>query len=156
MTNKPLTGCTFALIQNEEALTAALAIAGAEWLVCPPATFCEPDNYDLLDQALENFFGYDWVILANTRGAEAFLRRFTELGQPLHELDEIRVCALDHLTAQMLAEEHIHVDLVPPIPHPQDTLNALADYLGGPANLALCNFLLPRAVATRDPLPRLL
>ena len=151
-----LQDCTIVVIQGDSPFARQLRDAGANVVVCPPLAICAPDNYELFDQALDNLFGYDWLILSNLHSAEAFLSRWEELGHANYELDDVRVCALDHETATRLADAHIHVDLVPDNPLPSSVLQALADYLDGTEHLALRNFLLPCAVATRDTLPRLL
>src|SRR5437879_11555105 len=53
-----------------------------------------PDSFDSLDEAIENLFGYDWIIFVSETGVTAFLDRFRELGHEISELDSLRVCAL--------------------------------------------------------------
>src|SRR2546428_9684270 len=72
-----------------------------------------PDSFDSLDEAIENLFGYDWIIFVSETGVTAFLDRFRELGHEISELDSLRVCALGESTQAALERQHVHVDVVP-------------------------------------------
>jgi uroporphyrinogen III methyltransferase/synthase len=156
MNTPTLNGRAIAVPPDADELAAALKQCGAQVVAWPRLEISEPADFTLLDQALDNLFGYDWLVFANPDGAEFFLRRFESLGHEMHELDGLRVCAATYDTALRLADAHIHVDVTPAAPRAGDTLQAIADYLGGADNLALVNFLLPAASSSRWELPRLL
>ena len=154
--DKPLAGRTVvitrALAQAAE-FAALLAGYGARVVACPTIEIVEPETYAPLDQAIENLYGYDWLIFTSANGVDYFLRRLAVLGRDLGELDDLRVCAIGTATAERLHEAHVHVDLVPEQFKAEGVFAALADYLGGRAQLDRLNVLIPRAAVARDFLP---
>ena len=135
--------------QNRE-LTVELTRRGARVITCPKVEVIDPESFVALDEAIQNLFGYDWLILANPNAAGFFLRRFQNLSHEISELDALRVCALSDATRQQLEEAHVHVDLVPERFTTEGVLAALETYNGGRESLRGLNFLLPRAAISRD------
>ncbi len=70
-----------------------------------------PDNFSALDDAIENLFGYDWLVLKNPDAARCFLHRFAELNHKPDELDNLRVCVIGENTAALIRESQIHMDI---------------------------------------------
>lgn len=134
----------------------ALEHQGARVIAWPTIEITDPESFAALDEAIENLFGYDWLIVANVNAAEFFLRRFKLTGQEISAMDALRVCALDDETRQQLEESRVHVDLVPERLATEGVLAALEAYSGGRGSLAGINFLLPRAAISRAPLPQAL
>lgn len=145
---------TRARAQAEE-FAAALESYGARVVSCPVIEIVAPESYEPLDEAIANLYGYDWLIFTSVNGVDFFLRRLTERGHAAHELDDLRVCAIGEATANRLREAAIHVDVVPEQFKAEGVFAALRDYLGAEGFQAL-NFLIPRAAAARDYLPRAL
>ena len=135
---------------------AALEAFGARVVYCPTIEVVAPESYAQLDEAVENLFGYDWLIFTSTNAFEHFLARLHALGKDVGELDELRVCAVGAATAERLADSHVHVDVVPERAQAEGVCEALADYAGGAEHLGGLNFLFPRAAAGRDYIPRAL
>ena len=135
---------------------ALLEAEGARVVACPTIEIVEPESYAPLDQAIENLYGYDWLIFTSTNGVDFFLRRLAALGREVGELDELRVCAIGAATAERLHAAHVHVDLVPEQSKAEGVFAALESYIGGRAQFDRLNFLLPRAAVGRDFLPRAL
>lgn len=129
---------------------------GARVVACPTIEIVEPESYELLDEAIENLFGYDWIVFTSVNGVEHFLRRLEAAGHDVSELDELHVCAIGEATAVRLAEAHIHVDVAPDKFQAEGVFAALESYLGGTEHFANLNFLIPRAAVGRDFLPRAL
>lgn len=152
-TNASLPGRTI-LVAPDDAqagdLTVELTRHSARVLVCPRIEIVEPDNFAALDEAIQNLFGYDWLIFANPNAAGFFLRRFQNLRHEISELDALRVCALDDGTRQQLEEAQVHVDLVPERFTTDGVLAALETYNGGRDSLRGLNLLLPRAAISRN------
>ena len=146
---------TRALAQSAE-FAAALEAYGARVVACPTIEIVEPESYAALDQAIEDLFGYDWLVLTSTNGAEFFLRRLAALGRDVSELDDLRVCAIGDATAERLSEAGVHVDVVPQESRAEGVFAALESYLGGRDKFDRLNFLIPRAAVARDYLPRAL
>lgn len=63
-----------------------------------------------LRDAIENIFGYDWLIFKNARAVEHFMRGFLE-ARPLAELDDLRVLAIGSDSTETTAGFHVHVDI---------------------------------------------
>ncbi|HEY9503725.1 MAG TPA: uroporphyrinogen-III synthase [Pyrinomonadaceae bacterium] len=137
-------------------LVEALERYGATVISCPLIEIREPDDYARLDEAIDHLYGYDWVIFTSTNAVEFFLKRLSFKGVSYTELDEIRVAAIGESTAEKLREAYVHVDLVPSISKSEGVLAALVDFVGGESSLKGLNFLMPRAAAGRDYLPRAL
>ncbi len=134
----------------------ALEHDGARVILCPTIEIIEPESYAQLDEAIENLYGYDWLIFTSVNGADYFLRRLKALGHDESALDELRVCAIGEATFGYLREAHIHVDVVPQESKAEGVFASLELYIGGHENLAGLRFLMPRAAVARDYLPRAL
>jgi uroporphyrinogen-III synthase len=137
-------------------LTTLLEGYGATVIACPTIEIREPDNYERLDEALDHLYGYDWLIFTSTNGVEYFLKRLTNRGQQIADLDEIKVCAIGQRTADKLHDTHVHVDLVPSQSTAEGVFAALSEFLGGDEQLRGLNILLPRAAVGREVLPEAL
>jgi uroporphyrinogen III methyltransferase/synthase len=146
---------TRALAQSAEFI-AELERYGARVISCPTIEIAEPESYALLDEALENLFGYDWLIFTSVNGVDYFLRRFESLGHDVSELDVLRVCAIGSATAERLTDAQVHVDVVPQQFKAEGVFAALESYIGGYEQFDRLNFLIPRAAIARDYLPRAL
>jgi uroporphyrinogen III methyltransferase / synthase len=155
--NQPLANRTILVAPSgDQELATELARHGARVIAWPKVEIIDPESFAALDEAIQNLFGYDWLIFANTNAAGVFLRRLQNLGHEISELDALRVCALDDATRQQLEESHVHLDLVPERPATDGVLAALETYNGGRDSLRGLNFLLPRAAISRDQIRRAL
>jgi len=156
---KPLAGRTV-LITRARAQAAEFAADlesyGARVVDCPTIEIVPPASYVQLDEAIENLFGYDWLLLTSANAVEHFLARLSTLGRDVSELDGLRVCAIGEATAARLVAAHVHVDVVPAESRAEGVFDALEGYLGGREHFEGLNFLLPRAAVARDFLPRAL
>ncbi len=146
---------TRALAQAAE-FSAALEGLGARVVACPTIEIVEPESFASLDEAIDNLYGYDWLIFTSVNGVEYFLRRLEERGHEIEEIDDLRVCAIGAATAERLCEARVHVDVVPEHSKAEGVFDALERFLGGRENLKHLNFLIPRAAVARDYLPQAL
>lgn len=135
---------------------AALEAHGARVVACPTIEIVAPESYAPLDEAIENIFGYDWIIFTSVNGVEHFLARLEAQGKEVGELDGLRVCAIGEATSEKLVAAHVHVDVVPQKFQAEGVFAALETYLGGRDHFENLNFLLPRAAVARDYLPNAL
>lgn len=153
---RPLDGRTV-MITRAEAQAAEFAAElerdGARVVVCPTIEIAEPESYEPLDEAISNLYGYDWLIFTSANGVDSFMRRFAAAGRDVSEIDELRVCAIGTATADRLRDVSVHVDVVPDDFKAEGVFAALELYLGGRAEMANLNFLMPRAAVARDYLP---
>ena len=156
---KPLEGRTIIVTRaasQAAELTTLLEDYGAKVIACPTIEIREPDSYERLDEALDHLYGYDWLIFTSTNGVEFFLKRLTDRGLKVDELDEIRVCAIGQRTADKLHDAHVHVDLVPSQSTAEGVFAAMSEFVGGEDRLRGLNVLLPRAAIGREHLPKAL
>jgi uroporphyrinogen III methyltransferase/synthase len=110
-------------------------------LIWPELRIDAPENCFALDEAIENLFGYDWLVLKNERAATSFLRRF-QSNRELNELDDLKTLAIGESTSEILLGSHIHVDLAIDRFPSENIFAALAGYAG---DLNGLTFLLPSA-----------
>src|ERR1044072_319437 len=170
----PLAGRTVMITRAREQaaeFASALEAYGARVVSCPTIEIAPPESYAALDDAIENLFGYDWLIFTSANAVEHFCRRLEASGKDASELDELRVCAVRDATggrlarerrvaavgdgtADRLADERVHVDLVPQKFQAEGVFEALENFLGGRERIAGLTFLLPRPAAPRGPPPR--
>ncbi len=155
--SQPLAGRTILVAPSGDGeLPTELARHGARVITWPEIEVIDPESFAALDEAIQNLFGYDWLIFANVNAASFFLRRLQQMGNEISELDALRVCALDDATRQHLEHSQVHVDLVPEQLSSDGVVAALGTYIGEKDSLGGLNVLLPRAAVSRDPLPQAL
>lgn len=120
---------------------------GARLIAWPELSIDGPENFFALDEAIENLFGYDWLILKNERAATYFLQRF-ERNHEAAELDDLKILVAGDDTAQALADSHIHVDVLVKSDSVIAALNAYTGDLNG------LNVLVPSANITGETFER--
>jgi uroporphyrinogen III methyltransferase/synthase len=129
---------------------------GATVIVCPTIEIAEPESYERLDEAIDHLYGYDWLIFTSANAIEFFFRRLDQRGIKVEQLDEIKVCAIGHASADKLHDAHVHVDVIPAHAKAEGVFDALSEFVGGSEHLLGLNVLLPRAAVGRDYLPKAL
>jgi len=157
--SRPLEGRTVMITRAREQaaeFAAELEAHGARVVACPTIEIVPPASYAQLDEAIENLFGYDWLVLTSANAVEHFLARLEAAAKDVGDLDELHVCAIGEATAARLFESHVHVDVIPERSRAEGVFAALEAYLGGRGQFENLNFLLPRAAVARDFLPRAL
>jgi uroporphyrinogen III methyltransferase/synthase len=159
LSESPLSGRTIVITRaraQSSEFAAELERLGARVVSCPTIEIVEPESYALLDEAIENLYGYDWLVFTSVNGVDFFLRRLETRGHDASELDELRVCAIGEATAFRLREAQIHVDVIPEHFKAEGAFSAIEAYVGGREGLDRLNFLIPRAAVARDYLPKAL
>src|SRR5919107_5138927 len=80
----PLAGRTV-MITRARAQAAEFAAAlegyGARVVSCPTIEIAPPESYAELDEAVENLFGYDWLVFTSANAVEHFRRRLESAGK---------------------------------------------------------------------------
>ena len=127
---------------------------GARVLAWPGLDISHVDSHAALDEAIENVFGYDWLIFRNIHAWDFFLRCFRELGHDISELDGLRVCAVGEATYARLEKCQVHVDVMTDLVSSAGALSAIESYVGGRDSFSGLNFLIPRAAIASDSLTR--
>jgi uroporphyrinogen-III synthase len=129
---------------SDRELAATLERSGARVSVWPPVDIDTLADDSVLHEAIENLFGYDWLILKNVYAAEYFLRAFLTRHQA-EELDDLRVLTLGPETAEKLAACQVHVDIaLDRFSHGQ-VYGEIERYVGQNSLLARQNLLVPSA-----------
>src|SRR6202521_5482699 len=93
--NQPLANRTILVAPSgDQELATELTRHGGRVIGWPKVEIIDPDSFAALDEAMQNLFGYDWLIFANPNAAGFFHSRLQALGHEISELDALRVCAL--------------------------------------------------------------
>jgi uroporphyrinogen-III synthase len=124
---------------SRSGLSATLANLGARIIEWPAVKFDVAESSFALDEAIENLFGYDWLILKNETAATYFVRQFRLRHQP-DELDDLKILSIGDSANQALAQSNIHVDVV--VDRSANVFTALESYVGDFTGL---NVLVPSA-----------
>lgn len=146
----PKTERTVLLGNTEGRIHAVLIENGFKIVTWPQLALQPPSSFTGLDEAIENLFGYDWLIFANDYAVRFFLRRFSEQGHDVNELDPLRVCAIGEQTSAALEQSQVHVDVIATRSSAAGVIDSIATYLGGRADLRRLNVLIPQASIGRD------
>src|SRR5215831_1061770 len=128
-------------------LAAALERSGARVSIWPPVKMSAPADDSSMREAIENLFGYDWLILKNLRAAEYFLRAFF-LKHNAEELDELRVLTIGSPAAEKFTESQLHVDIMLEEFRHGSIYAEIESYVGDSAALSRHNLLVPSANIT--------
>lgn len=126
-----------------------LETAGLRVLSWPSLQIQPPKTFAPLDEAIENLFGYDWIMFVSPEGVRFFLQRLTHLGHEVSVLDALRVGAISEETAMVFDHAAVHIDVVANRTDPAAVINQLANYAGADS-LDRLNLLLPQAAIGRD------
>jgi uroporphyrinogen-III synthase len=100
-----------------------------------------PENCIGLDEAIDNLFGYDWLVVKNETAADAFLSRFQRRHEP-DELDDLKTIAIGESAGEILVRAQIHVDVAIDRFPSRNIFAAIERYAGVLSGLT---FLLPSA-----------
>ncbi len=93
--------------------SAKLAALGATILECPTIRLMEPESWQLLDLAIRELAGYDWLVLTSGNAVRYFFQRMETLGVDSRALAGCRICAVGPKTADEIRFFGIKPDLVP-------------------------------------------
>ena len=129
-------------------LVAELQRIDVKVITWPELEVGQPENQAALDQAIENLFGYDWLLLKNANAARCFLERFKELNHSLHDLDDLRLCIIGGESAELVRDCQLHIDVE--TGSCTGAFAALESYVGGGEALSRLNLLVPSANITQD------
>ena len=90
-----------------------LTTRGATVLECPTICLVEPESWQLLDMAIRDLAGYEWLVLTSANAVRFFFMRLDALGLDSRALAGCKVCAVGPKTADALKLFGIKADLVP-------------------------------------------
>jgi len=133
---------------SSQELVRTLERAGARCLAWPGLLIEPPADASPLREAIENLFGYDWVVLKNLRAANYFLQALRQQRTP-DALDTLRVVAVGQITSEKAAEFQIHVDIALERFATAEIYDAVQSYVGNKESTRL-NILSPSANVIRE------
>jgi len=93
--------------------SAKLAARGATVLECPTIRLVEPESWQLLDLAIHELPGYDWLVLTSVNAVRYFFQRLDALGLDARALAGCRICAVGPKTAAEVRSFGVKPELVP-------------------------------------------
>ncbi len=129
--------------------SAKLTALGATVLECPTIKLVEPESWQLLDLAIRELAGYDWVVLTSGNAVRFFFQRLDALGLDARALGCCRICAVGPRTADELRSFGIKPDLVPADYKAEGVVDEFSRL-----DMHNSRVLFPRADKARDVIPR--
>jgi uroporphyrinogen-III synthase len=115
---QPLAGRRVAITRAEHQQSAARALfaaAGADVLDLPALVLTAPDSWGPLDDALEEWEDFHWLVFSSSNGVDAVEERLRRQGRSLARRPPgVRLAAVGRKTAQRLEELGAPADFVPP------------------------------------------
>ncbi len=129
-------------------LVELLSAAGARCLEVPTIEIGPPDDFGLLDQALNNLSPYHWVIFTSANGVAAFMARLLAQGKDVRALGGAKIAAIGPATAESLRAYGLNADVVPPAFKAEVLLETLSPHVTPGSRM-----LLARAQIAREVLP---
>ena len=142
-------GRTIVLSSRLHEIGPGLREHGFKVMTWPQLAIQPPQSFVTLDEAIENVFGYDWLIFVNEDAARFFLERFLKQ-HDVSELDSLRVCGIGETSAASLEKAHVHVDVIATNVTASSVVEEIAHYVGGWESLERLNFLIPQTSIGRD------
>jgi uroporphyrinogen III methyltransferase/synthase len=129
--------------------SAKLAARGASVLECPTICLVEPESWQLLDLAIRDLPGYDWLILTSGNAVRYFFQRLDMLGLDARALAGCKICAVGPKTADEVGHFGIKPDLVPTDYKAEGIVEEFSRL-----DMHGCRVLFPRADKARDIIPQ--
>lgn len=128
------------------ALSKLLAERGAIPVEIPAIEIHALPDTALLDRAVRDLPGFDWVIFTSANGVQAVWDRMQTLGFDARHFGKAKIAAIGPATAEALESHGLRPDFLPPKFTSESVLSGLAERgVGG------CRILLPRSnIAPRD------
>ncbi len=113
---KPLFGKRVLVTRSREqasALSEAIEDLGGDPFEFPTIGVAEPEDYKLLDQAIDKLSAFKWVIFTSVNGVAYFFNRMRRRQKDIRELAGARICAIGPKTRESLENYGLLVDYVP-------------------------------------------
>ena len=135
--------------EQAEALAHSIQKQGGEVLFFPVIEIHPPENWNEIDQTIDQLEDYDWIIFTSINAVRFFLNRFQEKGKKIHLPENTKICAIGEGTAQALQEFQVQVDAIPS----KSVSESIAATLSEIENLKGKRILLPQSHIARKVLP---
>lgn len=150
--SKPLFGKRVIITRSRtqsSKLTGALEECGACCTEIPSICITDPsDNFESLDQGIQNMDNYDWVVFTSQNGVDFFFKRLHKNGYDARHMGGVKLAAIGPATARQLELYGVRADCVPKEYKAEDLLEALLPHVNEASRIFI-----PRAKVARNVLP---
>ncbi len=134
--------------QQASSLVLLLERKGAGCIECPTIEVRMVQETSVLDSAISDLAGYDWIVFSSSNAVKFFFRRIDELGNDIRALGNVKIAAVGSSTADAIKALHLKVDAVPE----NFRAEGLLEFFQG-QDMKGRRVLIPRAVVARELLP---
>lgn len=86
---------------------------GGDPVLLPTIAILPPGDWREVDAFQQRLDGYDWIVFTSGNGVRQFFDRLWSQGGDARRLGHAKLAAIGSSTAAVLAEFHLHADLVP-------------------------------------------
>ncbi len=121
---------------------------GAQCLEYPVIKTVPPQDFSLLDTAINSLDTYDWIIFTSVNGVEFFFNRLLDKGKDARALGNLKTACIGPVTADRLKSYGINTDILPESYRAESIITAFNN-----EPVAGKRMLLPRAAEARPILP---
>lgn len=155
--SQPLAGKRIVVTRTPEQSTEfmdQLRALGAEVLLLPLVSFCEPEDLAPLDEAVRELDKFDWIVFTSRNAVKFLVSRFKAIQIPSERVNHLMLTPRVATIGAATADEAVSVGFLPDYQAEKSTGEQLAlelqDQLRGK------RVLLPRSDIADSPLPRIL
>ena len=121
---------------------------GGEPIECPTIAIGPPDNWEEVDEAIEQLATYQWLVFTSVNGVKAFMQRLRHRGRDARAFAGLQICCIGPRTAEEVREFGIDADLVPETYQAEGLIESLKR-----VGVSGQRVLIPRAAQAREVLP---
>ncbi len=148
---QPLLGKKVLVTRTREqasTLVRLLERRGAGCIECPTIEVRQVDDTSVLDRAIEEIHGFDWIVFTSPNAVKFFFMRLDQLGKDVRAMGNAKIATVGSSTAKELEQHHIRVDAVPEDFRAEGLLKLFSKM-----DMKGKRVLIPRAVKAREILP---
>ncbi len=149
--NRPLFGKRIIITRARKQasdLVKMLSDLGADCIESPSIKVIPPEDYALMDGAIETLPKYDWVVFTSVNGVEYFFDRLFEKGLDVRQLHTMKTACIGPSTAAKLRNFGLNSDIIPESYRAESVVDAFKN-----ESVEGKNILIPRAKEARPVLP---
>ncbi|MEO6907892.1 MAG: uroporphyrinogen-III synthase, partial [Abditibacteriaceae bacterium] len=99
--------------EQASTLVTELSSLGAKVIQCPTIRIAPLENYDALQNAIDNIVSYNWIVFTSTNGVDAFWEQISNRGHDARLLATAKIVAIGPATEAALAKHGLKADLIP-------------------------------------------
>ncbi|MBI1884047.1 MAG: uroporphyrinogen-III C-methyltransferase [Chlamydiae bacterium] len=131
--------------EQASTLVETLGQLGAEPIEFPTLKILPPEDWSLIDEAIQKINKFNWIVFTSVNAVKIFLDRLPFLDRDIRDLKGVKIAAIGEVTKNVLKNYHLKVDLCPS----EFVSEALLDAFQREIKILGQRFLLPRAQGAR-------